>query len=112
MFTGGNSEVLVPTFFLHTTHCLNVFDLAGSAASGRHCLLRLVAEYLKVLGAKGWQGLKKQVPQSVSIVCSPPIKALLYPFYSKVICIARGVKWWSFKVLSSNSSVQNSVNTD
>ena len=52
--------------FLHTTHCLSVFDLAVSAASERHCVFRLVTKYLKVLGVKGWQGLKIQAPQSVS----------------------------------------------
>ena len=44
--------IWIPMFFLHTIHCLIVFDPAVSAASGRHCILRLVAEYLKVLGVK------------------------------------------------------------
>ena len=35
-FTGGNSEVLIPTFFLHTTHCLSGFDPVVSATNGRH----------------------------------------------------------------------------
>ena len=42
---GRESEIRVPMFFLHTTHCLSVFDLVVGAASGRHCVLRLGAEY-------------------------------------------------------------------
>ena len=53
-------STIVPMFCLHTTHCLSIFDLAGSAASGRHSVLHLVAKYLKVSGVKGWQGLKIQ----------------------------------------------------
>ena len=51
-FTDENSVVLVPMFFLHTTHCQSALDLIVSATSVRHCVLRLVAEYLKVLGVK------------------------------------------------------------
>ena len=42
--TGRNSVVLVPVCFLHDIHCLSIFDLAVSAVSGRHCVLRLAAK--------------------------------------------------------------------
>ena len=60
MFTGENLWVLVPTFFLHTAHCLSVFDLVVSAPSGRHCVLHLVVGYLKVLVVKGWRASKSR----------------------------------------------------
>ena len=66
---GGNFEVLVPIFFLHTIHCLNVFDLAVCAASERyyvHALWSSTENCYVVVGVKRWRGIKIQAPQSVS----------------------------------------------
>ena len=45
---------------------LDVFDLAASAVSGRHCVLCHVAECLKVLWVNGLRGLEIHAPQSIS----------------------------------------------